>query len=148
MKIILIETVESLGLVGETKEVKEGYARNFLFPKKLAVRVGDPKAKEVIEKARKAKLNALKEVDEIKATAAKLADKILIFKAKVGEKGKLFGAIGRDEIAKELKVDEKKIEVEPIKELGEHEVTVKFGHSISAKVKVKVEAEEKKTAKK
>lgn len=139
MKVVLIKTVEGLGIVGETKEVKLGYARNWLLPQGLAVLMGDTKAKEAIVNARKEREKVKKEILELKELATKISEKEIIIQAKAGEKGKLFGAVGKDEIAGEIKIDKKQIEMEPIKNVGTHNVTIKIGYGIEAKVKVIIE---------
>lgn len=147
MRVVLLENVEKLGLIGEEKEVKRGFARNWLLPQKLAVYFNDPKAKEAIKKAKIEREKIAKEIEKLKKLATELIDKVVVIKAKTGVKGKLFGTVRPEEIAKKIKVDKKQIEVEPIKELGEHEVLVKFGHGIETKIKVVVEAEEIKNKK-
>jgi len=138
MKVILTQTVEKLGIVGDTKEVKDGFARNYLIPKKFAISVSDPQAKSIIAKVKKEKEEAHKEIGVLKQLAAKLSEKTIEIKAKAGEGEKLFGSVTSEDIAKELKLDKHKIEMEPIKTKGEHEVIIKLGHNIEAKIKINI----------
>lgn len=144
MKVVLLEEVRKLGKRGEIKDVAEGYAKNFLFPKKLA----EVATLKVIEK-----INEKKEEDErkektIKIETEKIAEKIMgkriIIKAKA-EKEKLFGSIGKKEISKELKrqnfkIDEDLLVInEPIKKIGEKEIIIDFGKNIKSKITVVIE---------
>ena len=144
MKVVLLEEVRKLGKRGEIKDVAEGYAKNFLFPKKLA----EVATLKVIEK-----INEKKEEDErkektIKIEKEKIAEKIMgkriIIKAKA-EKEKLFGSIGKKEISKELKrqnfkIDEDLLVInEPIKKIGEKEIIIDFGKNIKSKITVVIE---------
>ncbi len=139
MKVILLED-------DSVKEVKNGYARNYLFPKNLAV-LATPVAVKRMEKRRQKMSAEIAEHEaEAKATADKIAKVELKIKAEAGEKDKLFGSIGSKELAQALKeqsgieIDRKKIIVkETIKALGEYSITVKLFHGISAEFKVVVE---------
>lgn len=144
MKVILREDVKNLGNMGEVVNVSEGYARNFLFPKKLAVEANTKNLKEfehnkkiIIERA--AKLKAA-----FKTDAEKLSAVSLTIKAKTGEDDKLFGSVTNMNIAEALAaegfdVDKKKIVMdEPIKRLGEYSVAIKLHPEITTQVKVQV----------
>lgn len=144
MKVILIQNVEKLGIVGDRKEVKDGFARNYLFPKKLAVKHGDPKVKEIIKKAKEQRETIIKGIGSLKEKAKELSGKTVKIKAKVGEKGQLFSSISADDLAKEIKMDKKNIEMNPIKSVGLHEVVVKFGHGVETNLKIEVEKEAEK----
>ena len=147
MKVILNEDVPRIGKKGEIVNVKQGYYRNFLVPKNLAV-IADKenlaKWEEQQEKLRKEEeinRNKAKENKEkIEATSVSI-------KVKAGEEGKLFGSITNKDIAKALaekniEVDKKKVEgTENISSLGDYEVNIKLYPEIQAKLKVKVEAE-------
>jgi large subunit ribosomal protein L9 len=145
MKVILLEKVERLGERGDIVEVADGYARNFLIPKKLAVAVTPATLKrfEAEEEARK------RREEKAKVDAEKLAKKIeklkLKIEVKVGEDDKLFGAVSSIDILNALK--EKGIEEvekgmivlpEPIKALGDYEIPVKLHRDVEVKVKVSV----------
>jgi large subunit ribosomal protein L9 len=148
MKVILTQDIKSLGKRGDLKDVSEGYARNFLFPKKMA-EVATTKALEKASNEKEIAANKLKEaLNAAKEEAKKLEGIRVIIKTKTS-KGKLFGSIGQKEIANKLK--EKKVNIseediiiaEPIKTLGEKEVTLKIHPEVSVKIKLSVEEEKK-----
>ena len=144
MKVILTERVKTLGNVGEIVNVSEGYGRNYLIPKRLAV-FADDSHKSELENHQK---RLAKKVDEQKASAVSLKGKIdkttLTLVKKVGGSGKLFGTVTNSELAKML--EEKGIEIErrlivikdPIKTLGSSEVAVKLFTGVEANLKIKV----------
>jgi len=146
MKVLLIKDVKSLGKVGEIKEVKEGYGRNFLIGKGFAKHATDEVIKQwKINQADMAK----KEADEIatlKDIEKKLADIKLQIHKKLGANGSLYGAVTKDEIAHELadqhgiEVDKKTVELEKnaIKGTGIYEISVKLGHGIHAKLNLEI----------
>ncbi len=149
MKVIFIEDVPNVGRVGQSKVVADGYARNYLFPRKLAV-LADSQAAAAIDAQlkKKVKQRALEE-----AEMAELAKKIegiqVTLRAKVGENDKLYGSITGADIAEALskavgrEIDKKKIELpEPIKTAGAHDITIRLAHEISAVIKVNVISEE------
>lgn len=149
MKVIFIEDVPNVARVGQTKVVTDGYARNFLLPRKLAL-VADSQAAVAVESQLKKKI---KQRDIEEAEMAALAEKIegveVTLKAKVGESEKLYGSVTAADIAGELgksagfEVDKKKIELaEPIRQLGVHDVTIRFTHDITAVIKVNVMSDE------
>jgi large subunit ribosomal protein L9 len=141
MRVILTKTDDELGLIGTIVEVKDGFARNWLLPQGLAVLENDPKAKEIRENAKKEKEKVAKEIEKLKEVAKEAESKTIEIKVKAGENGKIFGSVGADIIAKELKLDKKQLELEPIKEIGVHEVLIKFGHGVTAKIKIDVSAD-------
>lgn len=145
MKIILLEDVNKIGKKGELKEVKEGYAHNFLFPKNLAL----PATKQnlvAIEKEKELKKEEEKKrKQEAEAIGQKLTNKEFIFKVKCGDKGKLFGSLTTKEIAAEIekqykiKLDKRKLSIdEPIKALGTYSVTAKLHPEVSFDFKIRV----------
>lgn len=145
MKVILMKDVKSIGKKGDVKEVADGYARNFLIPKGLAVEASSGNLNSLNQEKKAAKHR--KEVEEANAKemAAKLQDKEVTFQVKVGEGGRLFGSITGKEIAEEISrvtgvdVDKKQIELgEVIKRLGVHTVEVRVFPQISATIKVNV----------
>jgi large subunit ribosomal protein L9 len=146
MKIILLENVKNLGKGGDIKEVSDGYARNFLLPKKLA----EMATPEALKKAEKLKEQGDQKEKEGLEKNQKLADSIsgkeIVIKSKEKD-GKLFGSVGKKEIIKELKNQGIEIEEEtvvlnaPLKETGEKEVLIKFDHGIEAIIKVMIKKE-------
>ncbi|MDS1030559.1 50S ribosomal protein L9 [Bacillota bacterium LX-D] len=148
MKVILNKEVKSLGAKGDVVDVSDGYARNYLFPKKLAKEATAGNLKE-LELAKKKQLQ-LKEQEILKAkeTAKKIEGKILKISGKVGENGKLFGSVTSKEIAEllekdfNLAVDKRKIDLkEAIKALGSYPITVRIHPQVSAKITVQVSGE-------
>ena len=149
MKVILLEDVKSLGKKDDIVEVKEGYARNFLFTKNLGV-PADPKNMNDVKlrKAKEAKVAAQK-LAEAKELAEKLEKATLTCRVKAGKDGKVFGSVSSKEIAEEMKkqngieIDKKKLVVtEPIKNLGTYKITAKLHPEVNAVVTVDVLAEE------
>src|SRR4030042_5245015 len=140
MKIILLQDVKNLGNTGDIKEVSGGYARNFLIPGKLA----ESAKKEAVAKAAIKKQEAEelknKKTEELKNLAKELEGREIIIKVK--EKGgKLFGSVGKKEIAENLgdKISEDMIELkENIKETGKKEIIVNFGNNIKTKMTVNI----------
>lgn len=144
MKIILKSDVDKLGLLGDTKDVSHGYARNYLFPRGLAM-AATPSALVWIEKTkdRREKVRA-KAIEDAKAAAGKIAEISLSFARPVGEGGKLFGSVGKADIVKSLKasgydVGKDAIKLDAaIKEIGESEVDIRLAPDVHVKVKVTV----------
>lgn len=146
MKVILLEDVDRLGKAGDIKEVKVGYGLNFLLPEGLA-ELATPKTIKQAEKfiAKRAKELA-SVLTELKAKAAGIEGKKIVIKTKT-EKGKLFGSVGREEIAAALTalgvvVDKKEVIIDkPIKEVGTFKCEAHFGHGIKAVYEVMIESE-------
>ena len=144
MKVILRDDVAGLGLQGAEKNVSEGYARNFLIPKGLALPLTD-RNKNILETEKK--LNAKKfekEKREASLVAGKLSKITCTITVQAGEEDKIFGSVSTMQIAEELKnqgfeIDRKKIVLdEPIKHLGSFEIPVKIHSDIVANLKVQV----------
>lgn len=140
MQVILTKDVPNLGQSGETKEVKPGYARNFLLPKSLAVLPGDPQAQEIIAQKSAKQKEAAQEKEKQLTALKNLEGQKIIFSVRVNKKGVPFKTIQAKDIAKKLKIDEKFVEAQPIKKIGEHQVLIKAGVS-QAKIGVVLEAE-------
>lgn len=146
MKVILRKDVEKLGNAGQVKDVKLGYARNMLIPRGLALEA-TPAVVAWFEKGekRRAELRG-KAVAKAQEAAAKLAEVTLSFSRPVGENGKLFGSVGKTDIAKSLKASGHAVDKDSvvlpaaIKEAGESEVEVRLATGVSAKIKVSVVA--------
>ncbi len=150
VKVLLLEDVKALGKAGEVVKASDGYARNYLIPKKLAV-MATPEIMKKVEQQKKIK--AKKREEEVKKASEKLNDlmkKFLVIHAKVGRGDKLYGAITSANVAEKVskilgeKFDRKNIEMEPIRTIGLYDVKVKFGNGVTGKIKVKVEREEPK----
>jgi large subunit ribosomal protein L9 len=149
MKVLLIETVDDLGSAGEVKKVAEGYARNFLIPRGLAVPATEGALKQA-ELRRQAEAGRQKR-EEMKAEslARTLSQVTLTLRAKAGEKDKLYGSITNADIAQALEretgqvIDKRKIELEePIRELGSYRVPIKLLPDIAPQITVVVERED------
>ncbi len=149
MKVVFLQDVANIASAGEIKEVADGYARNFLIPKKLAV-LASSSAAGTVEAQRRAEARAKeKEKAELIELADRLDGREITLKAQVGAKERLYGSITSADIAAELEstagvaIDKKKIELaEPIRQLGSYEVTVKLAQDIAAEIKVTVTAKE------
>lgn len=142
MKVILLADVKGKGKKGEIVNVNDGYARNFLFPKKLAQEANAANL-NVANQAIGAKQHKIMvEKQQASELARELKGKTVTVKAKTGENGKLFGAITSKEVSAALKeeygkeIDKKKIVMDNIKEMGEYEITVKLYAEISTTMKV------------
>jgi large subunit ribosomal protein L9 len=143
-KLILTHEVTGLGEPGDVVEVKDGYARNYLIPRRLATpwTKGAESQVSQIRKARKTREIAT--LDEAKAAAESLQAKPVVVTAKAGESGRLFGAVTTADIAAAAaeagaKVDKRKIEIgQPIKATGDYTVSVRLHPEVSAKLDVKV----------
>ena len=140
MKVVLIKDIPQLGQVGESKDVKPGYARNFLLVKGLAVLPSDPKAQEIIVQKSKKQKEVAQETQKELAEIKKLEGKKIVFSVKVNKKGVPFKAIQAKDIAQKLKIEEKQVLTKPIKKIGEHQVVIKRGDT-QAKILVVLEAE-------
>ena len=147
MKVLLLEDVKGQSKKGQIVNVSDGYARNFLFPKKLAT---EASAKIINDIKNQNDAKEFKRQEEKKAaiaTADKLKDVVLVFKTTGGADGKLYGAVTAKDIADKLEeqcgivVDKRKVVVaENIKTMGEYTIDVKLFPEVSAKLKVKVES--------
>ena len=144
MKVILKEDVKSIGSMGQVVDVSDGFARNYLVPRRLAVEANvknikslEHEKKVIQEKARKVK-------NSVQDLADRLANITVVIKTKAGEEGKLFGSVTTMDIAEQLKnqgieIDKKKISLdEPIKRLGTYAVNLKLHSEITAQVNMQV----------
>ena len=142
MRVVLLEDIENLGLAGDVLDVKDGYARNFLFPRKLALKATKENVKLIEEKRNSIIKRAQKRLQLEQAKKEQLDGLTIELKAKTGEGGKLFGSIGTNDIygalkEKQIEIDKKSIRLEdPIKQIGEYEVTIALYRDIKAKIKV------------
>jgi len=148
MRVIFLEDVPNVARAGEIKEVANGYGRNFLIPKKLALLANSP-ATSQIEVQRKLTAQDQTE-DELVKLANQLEGREITLKARVGAKDRLYGSVTNADIVAELQniagvaVDKRKVElVEPIRQLGSYEVAIRLARDIVPKIKVTVTAEEK-----
>ena len=149
MEVLLLKDVEQLGEAGEIKRVANGYARNFLIPRGLAVIATPGAVKQVELQLESDARREAKELDEAQALAQALDGRTVTFQARAGESDRLYGSITNANIADALseqaeqEVDRRKIEMEePLKELGTHAITIRLAPGAEAKVTVVIEREE------
>lgn len=148
MEVILKEDVNNLGHRGDVVKVAEGYGRNFLLPKKLAMEATAGN-KAVIEQMKQASVRrSAKEKSEAELLVNQLNQVELVFERKVGENDHLFGSVTAGEITQQLEqkgftIDRRKLQLEePLRQLGEFHVPVKLHREVTAHVKVTVKAED------
>ena len=145
MEIILLQDVKSLGKKGERVKINDGYARNFVLPKKLGIEATAKNLNDLkLQKANEDRIAAQK-LEEAKQLAAKIEEKSVVLSVKTGEGGKLFGSVTNKEVAEEivkqtkLDIDKKKVSIgDPIKMLGERTAVIKLHPKVTAEVKVKI----------
>jgi len=147
MKVILREDIENLGRAGDIVKVADGYGRNYLIPKRLAVQADVRNVRALEHDRRVIEARAKKTRKSAEELGAKLSSLSLTIPAKAGEEGKLFGAVTSRDIAEALDsagvtVDRKLVLLpEPIKQVGEYKVKVKAGTDIAPEISVSVVAE-------
>ena len=147
MKLVLLKDVKALGKKDDIVTVNDGYARNFLIPKKLGVEATQANLNDLKAKQANAAFQAAEQLKAAQELAARLSEVKLELPVKVGGNGKLFGALSSKEIADAVKqqfgieVDKKKIVLdEPIKEVGERTVLLKLHKDVAAKLSLNVKA--------
>jgi large subunit ribosomal protein L9 len=145
VKVIFLEDVSQVAKAGQTKDVANGYARNYLFPRKLAVLANSSTAAALEAHLKKIVKQRAVEEAEMTELAKKIQGVAITLKAKVGEKDKLYGSVTVADIVAELskiidrEIDKKKIDLpEPIRHIGVYDVTVRFTHEITAGITVTV----------
>jgi large subunit ribosomal protein L9 len=147
MEVILLHDMDKLGVRGQIVNVADGYGRNYLLPKKLAV-AATPQNRKWVEQQRVRFLKqSAREKEEAEDLAKLLTDVSLTFTRRAGEQGTLFGSVTAIDVADGLKaqgfqIDRRKVHLDPpIKLLGEYDVAIRLHREVTAAVKVKVEAE-------
>ena len=145
MKVILLQDVKSLGKKGQIVDVNDGYARNYVLPKKLGLDATPKNLNDLKLKRQHEDKVAAENLAAAKALAEKLKDSVVTASVKVGEGGRTFGSVSSKEIAEAckkqlgLEIDKKKIQVkDPIKALGNYIVAVKLHPEVTAELTVKV----------
>lgn len=145
MEIVLLEDVKALGKKGQIVKVNDGYARNFILPKKLGVEATTKNLNDLKLQKANAERIAAEQLAAAKELAEKIGEMSIILTMKAGEGGKAFGSVSGKEIATAaadqlgLELDKKKLILpEPIKTFGTHEVPVKLHKDVTAKLAVKV----------
>ena len=144
MKVILLQDVKKMGKKGDGIEASDGYARNYLFPRKLAEEATANALHVVNAKKENERKKKLAELEAAQKLAAELKGKEVTINAKAGDNGRLFGAITNKDVAEvinsqfNLSIDKKKIVVNTIKVAGTYEVEVKLYPEVSTKMKVNI----------
>lgn len=147
MKVILQKDIPNLGDAGDVKEVADGYARNFLLPKKLVIQYNESSERAIRHQKKLINFKKDKRRSQSEKMAESVANMEIKIIAQVGEEDKLFGSVTSMDIAKHLAekgylVDKRKIQLdEPIKKKGEYEVPVKLDEGVTATIKVIVDKE-------
>ncbi len=146
MQVMLLKDVAGLGHAGDIKNVAGGYAQNFLFARNLAIPASQGAQKQAKLLHEAAQRREAKKTNEAKETAARVDGQEVVFRARAGEGDRLYGSITSQDVAEKLQaqtgieIDRRFVELEhPIKTVGEHSVTVKFGAGATANVRVRVE---------
>ncbi len=145
MKVILKQDVKDLGKVGELVNVASGFARNFLFPRKLAAEATEKRVKEFQHWQRVADSRQRKAMADRKIVLEKIAGLQLVFRLNAGEEDKLFGSVTNKDISDELEkqgyvIDKRDISLtEPIKILGQHKALIKMGEGLEQEIVITVE---------
>jgi len=148
MQIILIQDVNNLGGANELVSVKNGYARNFLIPQKMAVEASPSNLKQLEERLKQIKKKEDKMLADINKVIAALQDGVIKIGAKTGTSGKIFGSVTNVQIAKSirehknLEIDRRKIHIlDEIKEIGTYKAKVDFGNGHETEISVEIIAE-------
>ena len=148
MKVILLDDVAKIGKKYDVKEVADGYARNFLIPKKLAEQATPAKLAKLDELRKTAQVEAEDKLKKIQELATKLDGQELTITEKIGKEGQLFESVNSKKISEALEkagynIDKKQIEIEkPIKELGEFDIRINLDMGLEAKIKLIITGEE------
>ena len=148
MKVVLIKDFEGYGNMGTVIEVKDGFARNYLIPRGIALPATESNLRHVQSILSQKQRKLQKEKEKALALAKKLEGLVLEIKHQVGEKGKLYGSVTSTEIAKALaekgfEIDRKKIILaKPIKDVGIHTVSIKLHPEVEVQIKVDVQPQE------
>jgi large subunit ribosomal protein L9 len=149
MRVVFLDDVDGAGRAGEIKNVADGYARNFLLPRKLAAVATTSTMQQAESKAKAIAKEEEKRDGAAQLIVGKIGDAPLVIKAKVGEEGRLFGSVTASDIADAINaraggsIEHKQVLLDaPIKQVGSHEVAVTFTRNVRANVTIEVEAEE------
>ena len=147
MKVILLQDVREMGKKDDIVNVSDGYARNFLFPRKLAAEATESAVKVVERKRAAERRHEAEARAAAEQTAAKLKNKVVILKAKCGEKGRLYGSVTAQEVADairdgyEVEMDKRKVEIkEPVRQLGDYEVILHIYPNVNTRMILRVKS--------
>jgi large subunit ribosomal protein L9 len=148
VKVLLLEDVENLGYAGSIVSVADGYARNYLIPRKLARGITEGSVKEVEMLRQTAERKRQRQLNDAQELARRLDGLTLTFRARAGEKGKLYGSITTADLAAALQerigreIDRRKIIAQPLRQIGQHQVEIHLMADVVARVNVVIEPEE------
>ena len=145
MKVILLQDVKTLGKKGDTVEINDGYARNFLFPQKLAVEAKPGTLKEIEKKRAAQEAREAEALAEAKARADSLKGRVIELKIKCGSQGRLYGSVTTAEVAEALEkqygyaADKRRIDLgDPIREVGDREISIRLHPGVSTTMVLRV----------
>ena len=148
MRVIFVQDVPEVAKAGEIKEVADGYGRNFLLPRKLAVLASSSELKKLEAQRQAEARHRIRSEVQVETIAERLQGLSLTLQARAGAQGRLYGSITAADIAKEIQkltgeeVDKRKIELEePLRQLGSYEVSIRLSGGVSPKIRVVVEEE-------
>lgn len=148
MKVLLTKDVKGVGKAGEIKDVADGYGKNFLIGKGMALAATNEVLKKFEADQRKKAANEAAEIERLNEIKTKLADLKVVISKKLGDTGHLFGAVTKDEITQALKeqhgieIDKKELDAKHgIKATGMHDLDLKLGHGIHATLRVEIKGE-------
>ncbi|HRQ38827.1 MAG TPA: 50S ribosomal protein L9 [Chloroflexota bacterium] len=148
MKVLLKQDVENLGYAGEVRTVSDGFGRNYLIPKGLALMATPGTMKQAENWRKKAEAHRAEQRREFEALSAQIQGVRLVFKARAGESGKLYGSITTAMVADQLnevlgtEIDRRKVGVDPLRQLGEHKVVVRLSAEFHPELTAVIENEE------
>lgn len=148
MRVYLLKDVENVGMAGEIKNVSDGYAANFLIPRKLAREINENETSFFVGKERKAQVEAVVLNSKIAMLAERLKTTHVTIKKRAHDNGKLYGSIGADEIVdllkgKEISINRKQIEFDKtVRTVGEHKVAIRLSSKLRPELTLKVVGEE------
>jgi large subunit ribosomal protein L9 len=149
MQIVLLEKVENLGNIGEQVNVRPGYARNFLIPKRKALTLTPENLRKIEERRAELETEARQRLAEAQASHEKLDGQILVIRAKAGPEGRLFGSIGPQDVVEEIqeklgiRLERRHVRLPngPIRELGDEQMTVHLHTDVEATLILRVESD-------
>jgi large subunit ribosomal protein L9 len=148
MEVILIQDVDNLGATNEVVKVKNGYARNFLLPRQLAIESSPSNRKQLAERLKQVKKKEDKMLAEVNSVIDKLKEAPLKLGAKTGTSGKIFGSVTSLQLSRAIReqrgyiIDRRKIQIlDEVKELGTYKANIEFGNGKSTEVEFEVVAE-------
>ena len=142
MEVILVQDIEKLGKAGDRVKVRDGYSRNYLFPRRLAVPVSEGGLKFLQAKKKRAEEKRIQEREQVKQLAERIGQWTCVLKVKAGPEGKLFGSITRQDIQIALQkegfdVDKRRIDLhEPIHQVGEYQVRIRLHLEVELQLRV------------